>query len=85
MAYAGETTGAQYQTSAANTSVENLVPELWSDMIFDYLQKKLIFKNVVQDYSELVRDRGDVIHVPKLIAGSGAQQAARAWPQGLRV
>ena len=75
MAYAGETTGAQYQTSAANTSVENLVPELWSDMIFDYLQKKLIFKNVVQDYSELVRDRGDVIHVPKLVAGTGAQQA----------
>ena len=75
MGYAAETTGAQYQSSTANTSLENLVPELWSDMIFDYLQKKLIFKPLIQDYSELVSDRGDVIHVPKLVAGTGAQQA----------
>ena len=75
MGYAAETTGAQYQTSTANTSVETLVPELWSDMIFDYLQKRLIFKPLLQDYSELVSGRGDVIHVPKLVAGTGAQQA----------
>ena len=75
MGYAAETTGAQYQTSAANTSVENLVPELWADMIFDYLQKKLVFKPLIQDYSEMVSGRGDVIHVPKLVAGTGAQQA----------
>tara|TARA_R110002020_G_scaffold216262_3_gene423693 strand:+ start:694 stop:1641 length:948 start_codon:yes stop_codon:yes gene_type:complete len=75
MAYAAETTGAQYQTSAANTSGENLVPELWADMIFDYLQKKLVFKPLLQDYSEMVAGRGDVIHVPKLVAGTGAQQA----------
>ena len=75
MAYAAEATGSQYQTSAANTSLENVVPELWSDMIFDYLQKKLVFRPLLQDYSELVRDRGDVIHVPKLVAGGGAEQA----------
>jgi hypothetical protein len=75
MAYAAETAGGQYQSSTANTSVENLVPELWSDMIFDYLQKKLVFKNLIQDYSELVRNSGDVIHVPKLRPGTGAQQA----------
>ena len=65
MGYEVPATGSQYQTVTANTSVENLVPELWSDMIFDYLQKKLVFKNLIQDYSELVRNSGDVIHVPK--------------------
>tara|TARA_R100000700_G_C3178957_1_gene155016 strand:- start:6829 stop:7851 length:1023 start_codon:yes stop_codon:yes gene_type:complete len=65
----------QSQTVTAGEHGENLVPELWSDMIFDYLQKKLVFKNLLQDYSELVSGRGDVIHVPKLIAGTGAQQA----------
>jgi hypothetical protein len=75
MGYEVPATGSQYQTVTANTSVENLVPELWSDMIFDYLQKKLVFKNLIQDYSELVRNSGDVIHVPKLAPGTGAQQA----------
>lgn len=76
MAYGAETgTGPQYQTSAANTSLENVVPELWSDMIMDYLQNKLVFKNLLQDYSALVGGMGDVIHIPKLVAGGGAEQA----------
>tara|TARA_B100000519_G_scaffold186973_1_gene183371 strand:+ start:1788 stop:2807 length:1020 start_codon:yes stop_codon:yes gene_type:complete len=65
----------QTNTVTANEQGENLVPELWSDMIFDYLQKKLVFKPMLQDYSELVSGRGDVIHVPKLVAGGGAEQA----------
>ena len=40
MGYAAEAKGLQYQTSAANTSLENVVPELWAEMIVDYLQKK---------------------------------------------
>ena len=75
MSYAAEATGLQYQTSAANTSLENVVPELWSDMIFDYLQKRLVFTNLIQDYSEMVGGKGDVIHIPKLQAGTGAAQA----------
>jgi len=75
MAYLSEATGSQYQTSAANTSLENVVPELWSDMIMDYLQKKLVFRPLLQDYSDLVAGKGDVIHIPKLAAGQGAEQA----------
>ena len=77
MAYLAEATAfaIQTQTSTSNEQGENLVPELLSDMIFDYLQKRLVFKPLIQDYSELVSGRGDVIHVPKLVAGTGAQQA----------
>ena len=75
MAYAAEPAGGQHQSITSGMSLENVVPELWSDMIMDYLQNKLVFKNLLQDYSELVSGKGDVIHIPKLAAGGGAEQA----------
>ena len=66
MGYGAETTKLTTNFGTADANAENLVPELWSDIITDYLNKKLVFTNVVQDWSDLISGKGDVIHVPKL-------------------
>jgi len=48
------------------TEVNVFIPELWSEYVYDYLQRKLVFRPLVDDFSELVQGKGDVIHVPML-------------------
>ena len=48
------------------TEVNVFIPELWSEYVYDYLQRKLVFRPLVDDFSELVAGKGDVIHVPML-------------------
>tara|TARA_Y100000592_G_scaffold98324_1_gene171133 strand:+ start:1137 stop:2003 length:867 start_codon:yes stop_codon:yes gene_type:complete len=54
MAYLDSTTGA------------NFIPELWSEPIFKFYERKLKLKNSVDDYSALVKDAGDTVHIPKI-------------------
>ena len=49
-----------------DTEVDVFIPELWSEYVYDYLQRKLVFRPLVDDFSELVQGKGDVIHVPTL-------------------
>jgi len=48
------------------TEVNVFIPELWSEYVYDYLQRKLIFRPLVDDYSDMVQGKGDLIHVPLL-------------------
>ena len=48
------------------TEVDAFVPELWSDYVYGYLERKLVFRPLVDDYSEFVQGKGDTIHVPTL-------------------
>lgn len=48
------------------TEVNVFIPELWSEYVYDYLNRKLVFRPLVDDFSELVQGKGDVIHVPML-------------------
>lgn len=48
------------------TEVDAFIPELWSDYVSGYLQRKLVFRPLVDDYSEFVQGKGDTIHVPTL-------------------
>ena len=48
------------------TEVNVFIPELWSEYIYDYLQRKLVFRPLVDDYSDMVQGKGDLIHVPLL-------------------
>jgi len=48
------------------TEVDVFIPELWSDAVYDYLERKLVFRNLVDDYSPLVKGKGDVINVPSV-------------------
>ena len=54
MAYLDATTGA------------NFIPELWAEPIFKFYERKLKLKNSVDDYSALVKDAGDTVHIPKI-------------------
>lgn len=49
-----------------DAEVDVFIPELWSEYVYDYLQRKLVFRPLVDDFSELVQGKGDVIHVPML-------------------
>ena len=40
--------GLTYVTTTDNTSIETLIPELWSDMILDYLEQKLVIKSFAE-------------------------------------
>lgn len=54
---------------AGNTGqdeIDDFIPELWSDYVYGYLERKLVFRPLVDDYSEFVQGKGDVIHVPTL-------------------
>jgi len=54
---------------AGNTGldeIDDFIPELWSDYVYGYLERKLVFRPLVDDYSEFVQGKGDTIHVPQL-------------------
>ena len=54
MAYLDSTTGA------------NFIPELWAEPVFKFYERKLKLKNSIDDYSALVGDAGDTVHIPKI-------------------
>ncbi len=48
------------------SDIDVFVPELWSDGVYRYFEKNLIFKPFFDDYSSLVQGRGDVLHIPTI-------------------
>ena len=42
------------------------IPELWGDIIYKYFEERLVFKNLVEDYSSLVQGKGKIIHIPEI-------------------
>ena len=59
------------------TTAANYIPEIWSDGIKAYLEKKLVFEQLVDtSLSGLVKGRGDVFHIPKLAADADAAKQA---------
>ena len=47
----------QVTTSVAN----NFIPELWSDGIYRYFERGTIFKNLIEDFSSMVKGAGDTV------------------------
>ena len=59
------------------TTAANFIPEIWTDGVKNYLERKLVFEQLVDSsYSELVKGRGDVFHIPKLAEDSDAAKSA---------
>ena len=54
MAYLDTTTGA------------NFIPELWAEPIYKFFFANLKLRGSVDDYSSLVKDAGDTVHIPKI-------------------
>ena len=62
MAITGGMLGAAHTTSTA----DDFVPELWSDGIYRYFERGTIFKNLIEDYSSMVKGAGDTVNIPQI-------------------
>ena len=61
-----------------STSVQNFIPALWSDEILDALEHKLVMAKIVnQDFSAMVLEKGNVIHIPEISNLTANQKVTR--------
>ena len=59
---------------------QDFIPELWGDIIYKYFEEKLVFKNLIEDYSSLVQGQGKIIHIPEI-----AKMTAASLTDGAQV
>ena len=68
-----------YQGSdTTNTTDQHFIPEIWSDGIYKFFERKTVFRGLVEDYSALVGSKGfgDVVHVPEISLISASDKSA---------
>jgi hypothetical protein len=66
-AFSGDATqGAATGDLSGAGHVDVFIPELWSDGIYRYFEKSLVFKPFFDDYSSLVQGKSDVLHIPTI-------------------
>lgn len=53
------------------TDYDLLIPELWASAIMGYFEASLILRPVCDDYSELVKGKGDTINIPEIAEVTG--------------
>ena len=58
-------------TGTATITDDLIIPELWSSAIFGYFEASLILRGLCDDYSALVKGRGDTINIPELPEATG--------------
>ena len=58
------------------TTAANFIPELWRDAILDYAERKFDLKNRVLDFSSLMSEGGDILHIPKVTEETAAAKSA---------
>tara|TARA_R100000315_G_C5232320_1_gene143334 strand:- start:1289 stop:2176 length:888 start_codon:yes stop_codon:yes gene_type:complete len=59
---------------------QDFIPELWGDLIYKYFEERLVFKNTIEDYSALVKNGGDTVHIPEI-----AKMTASSLTDGAQV
>lgn len=59
---------------------QDFIPELWGDIIYKYFEERLVFKNLIEDYSSLVQGQGKIIHIPEI-----AKMTASSLTDGAQV
>ena len=62
-------TSAGDATDASN--LDEVIPELWAKMIWGYFERKLVLRNLFDDYSALVKGKGDKINMPEMPESTG--------------
>ena len=70
-----------YQGSAVtNSTDQHFIPEIWSDGIYKYFERKSVFRGLVDDYSALFSGKGygDVLHIPEMSLISASDKSAGA-------
>lgn len=76
-AFSGDATqgSATGDLSANPEHLGVFIPELWSDGIYRYFEKNLVFKPFFDDYSSMVQGRGDVLNIPTIQEVASARKA----------
>ncbi len=54
------------------TTAANFISELWSDAIQAYAKRKFQLRNQVTDFSSLMKEGGDILHIPKVTEETAA-------------
>ena len=72
MAITGGMLGAAHTT----TTADDFVPELWADGIYRFFERGTVFKNLIEDYSSLVKGSGDTVNIPQMDFVASANKAA---------
>lgn len=52
------------------------IPELWSNAILDYAERTFQLRNQVSDFSSLVAQGGDTLHIPKVTEETATAKSA---------
>ena len=52
--------------NVTTTTAVEFIPELWSNAILDYAERKFSLKNKVMDFSAMVSAGGDTLNIPKV-------------------
>ena len=66
--WAGDVTG--------ETDLDKAIPELWASAIWGYFEKALVLRPLCDDYSALVKGKGDAINIPTLPEVTGQTDKA---------
>ena len=72
----GQPAGTIFDTGVT----QDFLPELWADLIYKFFDEKLVFKNTVEDYSALVQNGGDTVHIPEI-----AKMSASSLTDGAQI
>tara|TARA_Y100001938_G_scaffold11681_1_gene14523 strand:- start:511 stop:1422 length:912 start_codon:yes stop_codon:yes gene_type:complete len=64
--------GAAHTVSTA----DDFVPEMWSDGIYRFFERGTIFKNLVEDFSSMVKSAGDTVNIPQIDLKTATNKAA---------
>jgi hypothetical protein len=76
-----------YQGSASTVDVTDstgseqyFIPQIWSDGIYKFFERKTVFRGLVDDYSALVQGKGygDIVHIPEMALISASAKGAGA-------
>lgn len=58
------------------TTGANFIPELWSNAILDYAERKFSLRNQVSDFSGMLAGGGDTLHIPKVTEETASAKSA---------
>ena len=60
------------------TSGAGFIPEVWSDAIYSFFFRANKLRSTVDDYSSLVKGKGDKIHIPAILMQTATAKAGSA-------
>ena len=68
-----------YQGSPVTTTTDqHFIPEIWSEGIYKYFERKTVLRGLIDDYSSVFRGAGfgDVLHIPEISLISASDKDA---------